>query len=249
MNWITDSHGNRCSTEKWGSEDAAREALATLKDCSGCSDCYDCYGCSGCYGCYRCSGCSSCSDCSVCSRCSNCSRCFGCSDRSGCSNCSNCSVCSECYDSQNARPETIGGLVVPVIENIHQRVYDAASQPVALNMDNWHTCDTTHCRAGWVTHLAGEPGKALEEATSPLFAAQQIYLASGYAISPVRFFDTNEAALADMKRLKQLRKDFGYLGWCKIACANECGLTETGLKMLEKWKSIVAEPVPAGSLF
>lgn len=68
-------------------------------------------------------------------------------------------------------------------------------------MGAWHTCDTTHGRAGWVVHLAGERGYALEKATSPLFAAMQIYKASGYVISPVRFYDTNEAALADMERL------------------------------------------------
>lgn len=68
-------------------------------------------------------------------------------------------------------------------------------------MSDWHTCDTTHCRAGWVVHLAGEAGYALEEQTSPLFAAMQIYKASGYRISPCRFFDTNENAMADMRRL------------------------------------------------
>jgi hypothetical protein len=52
--------------------------------------------------------------------------------------------------------------------------------------------------------LAGEAGKKLEKQTSPLFAAQQIYKASGYEISPVRFFDSNEEAMADMKRLAEV---------------------------------------------
>jgi hypothetical protein len=51
--------------------------------------------------------------------------------------------------------------------------------------------------------LAGQDGKKLEDQTSTLFAAQQIYRASGYEISPVRFFDSNDAALADMKRLAE----------------------------------------------
>ena len=54
----------------------------------------------------------------------------------------------------------------PVIENIHQAVYAAASKEGALDMGNWHQdghCGTTHCRAGWVTHLAGEAGKELED--------------------------------------------------------------------------------------
>jgi hypothetical protein len=88
-----------------------------------------------------------------------------------------------------------------VIEGIHQKVYEAASKPGCLVMDSWHSCETTHCRAGWVVHLAGEAGYALEKKTSPLFAALQIYKASGYPISPVRFFDSNEKALEDMKKL------------------------------------------------
>lgn len=98
---------------------------------------------------------------------------------------------------------------IPVIANIHQAVYAAASQPGCLNMGNWHSCETTHCRAGWVVHLAGEAGYALEDRTSSLFAAQQIYRASGYDISPVRFFDDNDKALADMKRLAEGESNSG----------------------------------------
>jgi len=92
---------------------------------------------------------------------------------------------------------------IPSIPDIHTRVYEAASQNNALNMDSWHTCETTHCRAGWVVHLAGEAGKKLEEQTSTLFAAMQIYKASGHEISPCRFFDSNKESLADMKKLAE----------------------------------------------
>ncbi len=67
-----------------------------------------------------------------------------------------------------------------------------------------HSCETTHCRAGWVVHLAGEAGYELEKETSWLFAAQQIYKASGYQISPCRFYDSNADAMADMKRLAEV---------------------------------------------
>lgn len=68
-------------------------------------------------------------------------------------------------------------------------------------MSEWHICDTTHCRAGWVVHLAGAAGYDLEERTSTLFAAMQIYKASSpIRVSPVRFYESNEVALADMKR-------------------------------------------------
>jgi hypothetical protein len=92
---------------------------------------------------------------------------------------------------------------IPVIEGIHKKVYEAASVTGCLDMGSVHKCDTTHCRAGWVVHLAGNAGYALENRTSWLFAAQQIYKASGYEISPVRFYDSDEKALADMKRLAE----------------------------------------------
>jgi len=73
-------------------------------------------------------------------------------------------------------------------------------------MTDWHTCEKTHCRAGWVVTLAGEAGKALESFFDTTVAAMKIYDASSCieTISPVKFFDTNEDALADMKRLADL---------------------------------------------
>jgi len=68
-------------------------------------------------------------------------------------------------------------------------------------MKTWHTCGTTHCRAGWVVVLAGEDGAAMEKRTSTEFAAMQIYKASSpIRVFPVRFYETNAKALADMKR-------------------------------------------------
>ena len=71
-------------------------------------------------------------------------------------------------------------------------------------MGDFHICETTHCRAGWVIHLAGPAGYALEKRTDPVFAAMKIYEASGYLISPVRFYDQNEEAMADMKKLAEV---------------------------------------------
>jgi hypothetical protein len=90
---------------------------------------------------------------------------------------------------------------IPKIENIHERVLSAVSKPGALDMSNWHKCETTHCRAGWVVHLAGEAGYSLEKKTSTVFAAVQIYkVSSQIRVSPVRFYGDNEAALADIRR-------------------------------------------------
>lgn len=68
-------------------------------------------------------------------------------------------------------------------------------------MSKWHSCKTTHCRAGWVVTLAGEAGKRLEEFYDTQLAAMLIYRESGYDINPERFFDSNEQALEDMRRL------------------------------------------------
>jgi hypothetical protein len=95
---------------------------------------------------------------------------------------------------------------IPKIENIHQRIYAAVTQPDALDMSTWHTCQTTHCRAGWVVTLAGDAGKALEKFHNTALAAMLIYDASdpNFKINPARFHDSNEDALADMKRLAEL---------------------------------------------
>lgn len=122
-----------------------------------------------------------------------------------CYNCSGCSDCYNCSGLRNTKPEpkekAESWFQVPTIANLHQTVFAAASKPDALYMGDWHTCETTHCRAGWIVFLAGEKGKALEKSSSTLFAAMQIAKASSpIKISPVRFFDKNDVAMADMQR-------------------------------------------------
>ena len=136
----------------------------------------------------------------------------GCWNCSGCSRCSGCSGCSNVanlYDKKNLKgdPESDwnGAPPIPAIENIHAKVYEAVSQPKALDMGNWHTCESTHCRGGWVVTLAGEAGRKLEAFHGTLLAAQLIYRESGYPFNPCRFFDSNEDALADMKRLAEAK--------------------------------------------
>lgn len=95
------------------------------------------------------------------------------------------------------------------ITNIHSAVYDAATRAKdALDMGKWHTCETTHCRAGWVTTLAGEAGKRLEGEIGTPAAALAIYAASDpdyFSRDGIPdFYCTNEEALADMKRLAEL---------------------------------------------
>jgi hypothetical protein len=93
-----------------------------------------------------------------------------------------------------------------MIPNIHQAIYErVTANPDCLEMGDWH-CGTTHCRAGHVVDLAGEAGYALEAFYNTPLAAQLIYDAStpeSFRINPGRFYDSNEDALADMKRLAE----------------------------------------------
>jgi len=199
MTWLEDTNGNRCSVEHFGSKEAAQTALDSLKNCRNCTNCTNC---------------SNCSRCSNCSEAAECFECFGCTRSFGCTNCSRCAECSECSDCSNVAfvyvkkdlkgdPESTwsGPPPIPKIQGIHAKIYAAVSQPDALEMKTWHTCETTHCRGGWAVALAGKPGRALEAFHGTLLAAQLIYRESGYPLNPCRFFDSNEDAMADMKRL------------------------------------------------
>jgi len=72
-------------------------------------------------------------------------------------------------------------------------------------MGEWHTCETTHCRAGWVVTLAGDKGKALEDKFGTALAASLIYRdSSPHKVGMNRFYDNDKEGLADMKRLADL---------------------------------------------
>ena len=84
---------------------------------------------------------------------------------------------------------------------------EAVNNPNALEMDTWHTCDTTHCRAGWAVVLAGKEGKDLESKTSSLFAGMVIFNKSSDIKFPLhKFFDNNKDAMDDIKRCAELEK-------------------------------------------
>jgi hypothetical protein len=75
-------------------------------------------------------------------------------------------------------------------------------------MSAYHTCETTHCRAGWINVLAGKAGRDLELATDSLFAAMMISKASSPIRIPVpRYFETDQQAMADMVRCSELEKN------------------------------------------
>lgn len=104
--------------------------------------------------------------------------------------------------------KNLSELNVPLVQNIHQSVFNAASAETALDMNNCHVCETTHCRAGWVVHLAGKAGYELEKLTSTVFAAMAIYNKSSDIKVPLHmFYVDNDESLADMKRCAELELD------------------------------------------
>ena len=60
----------------------------------------------------------------------------------------------------------------------------------ALEMETWHTCDTTHCIGGTAIHQAGEVGRLLEAAVGPEVAALMLLGVEAHS----HFYDSNEQA-------------------------------------------------------
>ncbi len=92
---------------------------------------------------------------------------------------------------------------IPVIPNIDAAILAAIEAGGTLDMGSWHgneACGTTHCRAGWAIHLAGDAGYALEAKTSSQMAGAMIYRASRPGKPAPWFFDTTENALADLRK-------------------------------------------------
>jgi hypothetical protein len=87
---------------------------------------------------------------------------------------------------------------VPVIPDIDRQILSVIESGAGkLNMDSWHSCETTHCRAGWAITLAGEAGRKLEERYGPAIAGRMIYTAST-GRTP-HFFASDERALEDIR--------------------------------------------------
>jgi hypothetical protein len=84
--------------------------------------------------------------------------------------------------------------IVPLLDSTICKIVNSGEGK--LNMGNWHDCETTHCRAGWAIHLAGEAGYALEEKYDSERAGGMIYRASTGRWP--NFFASNESALKDI---------------------------------------------------
>ena len=92
---------------------------------------------------------------------------------------------------------------VPVIEQLSQKMLaSVTSAPESFDTGSWHgqtACGTTHCRAGYSVHLAGDAGYALEQSLGGTErAGRAIYLASEGFVP--HFFGANGPALEDIRR-------------------------------------------------
>ena len=93
------------------------------------------------------------------------------------------------------------------VPSLHRKILAAVEGGGGtLNMSNWHTCETTHCRAGWAIHLAGAAGAVLEYTYGPSVAGALITRASCPQLNGKTpdFLASNEDALADIKRCAEL---------------------------------------------
>lgn len=87
---------------------------------------------------------------------------------------------------------------VPVVPGLDRQILRLIeSGGGALEMSDWHTCETTHCLAGWAIVLAGEAGRRLEAERGPFQAGAAIYRASTGRVP--HFFASNESALDDLR--------------------------------------------------
>ena len=87
---------------------------------------------------------------------------------------------------------------VPIVEHLDARILAAVNTAGnALDMSSWHSCETTHCRAGWAIHLAGKRGYELEKALGSQGAGAAIYRASTGRVP--HFFASNARALDDLR--------------------------------------------------
>ena len=98
------------------------------------------------------------------------------------------------------------------VPQLHTKMLAALDTGGSLEMDAWHTCETTHCRAGWAVTLAGNAGKLLEAQVGPAAAGAFITMASCPWLERVpNFYATNEAALADIHACAQREQEEAHV--------------------------------------
>jgi hypothetical protein len=93
----------------------------------------------------------------------------------------------------------LSGADIPVIENIDSKILAAIEAGGTLDMGSWHSCETSHCRAGWAITIAGEAGLDLEKSVGSSAAGALIYAKSAPTLPVPNFYSDDDEALADIK--------------------------------------------------
>jgi hypothetical protein len=100
---------------------------------------------------------------------------------------------------------------IPFVPDLDRQILEILDKREGkLNMKEWHTCETTHCRAGWAIVLAGEKGRALEDAYGTSLAGALIY-ARAYPDLPVPDFGASEEEALEDMRARAARGESGLL--------------------------------------
>jgi hypothetical protein len=87
---------------------------------------------------------------------------------------------------------------VPPVEDLDGKILAAIEAGGTLKMDNWHSCETTHCRAGWAITIS-PVGRTLESIYGSSVAGALIYSVSYPKMRTPDFHASNEDAMNDIK--------------------------------------------------
>ena len=100
------------------------------------------------------------------------------------------------------------GADIPIVPNLHSHILESLDAGGKLDMGGWHICETTHCRAGWAIHLAGQAGYDLEDKIGSCAAGALISVASCPQLDGKvpDFYASDQDALSDIRRLAELEK-------------------------------------------
>ena len=89
---------------------------------------------------------------------------------------------------------------IPTITKPYTKILNAIkNKGCVLEMGKWHTCGTTHCIGGWVSHLAGKAGKTLEDKIGMPGTATLILKKSGSKIP--NYWASNEDAMQFVEKM------------------------------------------------
>lgn len=98
-------------------------------------------------------------------------------------------------------------IVVPVVPGLDGVILaQVEARPDTFSMEEFETpaidgCETTHCRAGWAVHFAGEAGRVLKRLYGYGIAGALIYAKSCPGLPVPDFYsDAESYAIADMRR-------------------------------------------------